>query len=287
MTDPAISVVVPVRNGADSLPALLASLASQTLAKDRFEIVVVDNASRDRTADIARAAGATVVFEPTPNRSRARNTGVARTSAPHLAFIDADCVATPGWLEALTRCTERAPLVAGRVEVTTAEPPNPVERFERLWRFQQEHWVPQGWAATANLLVAREAFEAVGGFDPAYPHTAEDADFCVRARRAGYALAYCDEAIATHAGERQLVPMLKRAFFHGYGARQALRRIGEGQSAWRHPGVFWRDASLHQVGFTRADFESEREYRTMRRLARSAYAARVLGSLWAEVQRAD
>ena len=80
--------------------------------------------------------------------------------------------------------------------------------------------------------------------------------------------------------------MLRRAFFHGYGSRQALRRIGQGQCAWRHPGVFWRDATLHQIGYARTAFQSEREYRTMRRLARTAYAARVLGSLWAEVQRA-
>jgi hypothetical protein len=71
VTGPEISVVVPARNGARSLPALLDSLARQTLSRERFEVVVVDNASSDRTAEIARAAGAVVVSEPLPNRSRA------------------------------------------------------------------------------------------------------------------------------------------------------------------------------------------------------------------------
>src|SRR3954468_9462044 len=114
-----VSVVVPVRDGAASLPRLLASLATQTIRRERFELIVVDNASRDASASIARRAGATVVSEPVPNRARARNAGVAASSARLLAFIDADCVASPEWLEGLVGCADRAPLVAGRVITTT------------------------------------------------------------------------------------------------------------------------------------------------------------------------
>jgi GT2 family glycosyltransferase len=281
-----VSVVVPVRDGEASLPALLASIHAQTLPRERFEVIVVDNASRDGSASVARRSGATVVGEPVPNRARARNAGVAASTAPLLAFIDADCVASPQWLETFVGCAERAPLVAGRVITTTAEPPNPVEQFERLWRFEQEHWVKLGWAATANLLVQRDAYDAVGGFDPAYPHTAEDADFCLRAGRAGYALGYCAEAVAMHAAENELVPMLKRAFFHGYGSNQALKRIGVGQFAWRRPlPLVHRDAALREVGYSRADF-APGDYRRMLRMARLAYGARIAGSLWAEARRA-
>ncbi|HEX4719617.1 MAG TPA: glycosyltransferase [Thermoleophilaceae bacterium] len=281
-----VSVVVPVRDGEASLPALLASLAAQTLPRERFEVIVVDNASRDSSASVARDAGATVVSEPVPNRARARNAGVAASSAPLLAFIDADCVASPQWLDAFLACAERTPLVAGRVITTTAERPNSVERFERLWRFEQQHWVKLGWAATANLLVRRDAFDAVHGFDAAYPHTAEDADFCLRAGRAGYPLGYCAEAVAMHDAEHELVPMLKRAFFHGYGSSQAHRRIGVGQFAWRRPlPLVHRDAALREVGYSRGDFAPE-EYRRMLRMARLAYGARIAGSLWAEARRA-
>jgi GT2 family glycosyltransferase len=282
-----VSVVVPVRDGASSLRALLASLSAQTLARDRFEVIVVDNASRDASAQIAREGGARVVTEPIPNRARARNAGVRVASAQLLAFIDADCVASPRWLEAFLACAERAPLLAGRVTVTTSDSPNPVERFERLWRFEQGHWVEQGWAATANLLVSRDAFDAIGGFDPAYPHTAEDADFCLRAGRAGYALGYCAEALATHRAEDALVPMLKRVFFHGFGSTQAYKRIGAGYHAWRRPQpLIDGDAALRELGYSRADFEPG-EYRAMLRLARLAYGARIAGSLWAELRRAQ
>src|SRR5947208_2213682 len=82
--------------------------------------------------------------------SRARNRGARAARADRFAFIDADCVATPGWLEAMRGCAGRAPLLAGAVRVTTEEPPNAIERFEVLWRFDQESWVKLGWAATAN-----------------------------------------------------------------------------------------------------------------------------------------
>ncbi|HEV3000586.1 MAG TPA: glycosyltransferase family A protein, partial [Solirubrobacteraceae bacterium] len=103
---PEITVVVPVRDGAASLPPLLASLAGQTLARERFEVIVVDNGSRDATAAVAREGGARVVTEPVANRARARNAGIAAARAPLVAFTDADCVAAPGWLEALLACRD-------------------------------------------------------------------------------------------------------------------------------------------------------------------------------------
>lgn len=283
---PDVSVVVPVRDGADGLRALLAGLERQTLDRRRFEVVVVDNASRDESAVVARAAGAVTVHEPVPNRARARNRGVAVARAPVLAFVDADCEPEASWLETLYACRDRAPLVAGPVRLTTQDPPNAVERFEALWRFAQEDWVKLGWAATANLLVRRDAFEAVGGFDAAYPHTAEDADFCIRAARAGFPLGFCPGAWVTHDAETRLGRMLRRPFFHGYGASQALRRIGVGQETWREPAPLLSGrGALGQIGVA-AEHLDHGERRRMGRLARLAYAARLAGSVWATLRRA-
>jgi GT2 family glycosyltransferase len=234
---------------------------------------------------VARARGATVVHEPVANRSRARNAGVAATRAPRIAFTDGDCLPDPRWLEALLGCADRAPLVAGDVRTTTRPGPNAIERFEVLWRFGQEHWVRAGWAATANLLVAREAFDAVGGFDPTWRHIGEDADFCLRARAAGHGIAYCAEAVVAHEAEHALRPFLARAFRHGYSVHQAHRRHGLGERADRHPGRALRgDAALRQMG-ARPDSFAPEEWRRMARVARLAYAGRVAGSAWARVTR--
>jgi GT2 family glycosyltransferase len=282
---PVVSVIVPVRDGAAALPALLASLAAQTLAPERFEVIVVDNGSVDATADTAREAGATVVSEPVPNRSRARNAGVRAAAGDLFAFTDADCVAGPGWLEALLACRGRAPLLAGPVRVTTGQRPNAVERFEALWRFSQESWVREGWAVTANLAVERDAFARVSGFDIAYRHYGEDVDFCRRCMDAGLAIAYCRDAEVSHYGESRLGPALRRAFHHGYGSTQTLRRVGFGHHAWRHPApMVHTPGAMALMGVDRARIDPG-DRRRMGRLARLAYTARVVGSAWATLRR--
>jgi glycosyltransferase involved in cell wall biosynthesis len=283
---PEISVIIPVRNGEHSIPELLRSLEAQTLERDRFEVIVVDNDCSDATADVAEAHGARVVREPIANRSRARNRGAEAARSDLYAFTDADCVADPGWLAALYECRSLAPLVAGDVRVRVRERPNPIERYEAMWRFGQEAWVTQGWAATANLLVGADAFARTGGFDPTWRHIGEDVDFCFRARDAGLALDYCGGAVVAHDAERELRPLLERCFRHGYSVNQAYYRLGAGYRAWRDPlPALLGDRALREVGHS-PDGLDPSEWRRMVRLARLSYAARVAGSAWAELVRA-
>jgi GT2 family glycosyltransferase len=211
---------------------------------------------------------------------------VAVATAPLYAFTDADCIAHPRWLEALLACRDEAALVAGEVVLRVGDHPNAIERFEALWRFGQRAWVAQGWAATANLLVRKEAFDAIDGFDPDWRHAGEDVDFCFRARRAGFELGYCADAVVDHEGERELRPFMRRLFIHGYGGNQAHYRLGAGRRAWREPMPALRgDRALRQSGYSPEQFEPA-EWRRMARLARLGYAARIAGSIWAEVLRA-
>jgi GT2 family glycosyltransferase len=283
---PQITVIVPARDGARSLPPLLESLERQSLRRDVYEVVVVDNVSRDDTAQVARSHGAVVVEEPVPSRAGARNAGVRAARADLIAFTDADCVAEPGWLAGLLGCLGEHEMVAGPVRMTTGESPNVVERFESLWRFAQEQWVGEGWAATANLGVRRSVHESIGGFDVAYRHIGEDADYCLRARNAGFGLAFCADAVIDHDVEDHAWPMLKRAFFHGYSVNQINRRLGVGYRAWRHPELVLRgDRALGSLGVSR-DALATTEWRRMRRVAQAYYAMRLLGSGWAELARA-
>jgi GT2 family glycosyltransferase len=281
---PAISVVVPVRDGADSLEALLSTLAVQTVSPDQFEVVIVDNGSRDgRPAAIGRAAGAVVVSEPWANRARARNVGVAAAGAPLIAFTDGDCRVARGWLAGLVACLEHAPLVAGPVVVDGNPNPGRCERLEALWRFDQETNVREShWAASANLGARRDALDAIGGFDPAYLQIGEDVDLCLRARAAGHELAYCAEAVVHHDPETRLRPILGRAFRHGWSSNQHHHRLAMevGWRYWRHPRpAVAGDWALRSLG---GDPTGDRDLLT---IARAEYAARVLGSAWAELRR--
>ena len=143
-----------------------------------------------------------------------------------------------------------------------------------------------GWAATANLLVHRAAFESIGGFDTGYHHIGEDADFCIRAGRAGHAIAYCPAALILHDAESRLRPFLERSFRHGYSVNQCFYRLGVGYRAWRKPAAALRgDGAMTMLKWSRDDF-ADGEWRAMLRVARAGYAARIAGSAWAELKRA-
>jgi GT2 family glycosyltransferase len=277
-----IAVITTVRDGEQALEGLADALDAQT--RRDFDWVVIDNASRDRTAEVAQARGATVVSEPQPGRARARNRGVAATDADLLAFTDADCRPRPEWLEHLVACLERGePLVAGRVVVTTSAAPNAIERFEALWRFRDD---PQrGWAPTANLGMRREAFDAIDGFDASYRHIGEDVDLCLRAGAAGFALTRCSEAIVEHAAETDRRPVLRRSFEQAYALHDLHRKHGlQAGRYWRNPGPLIRgDWALRRFGIDPAQLPHG-ERRAVLRVARSEYAARIAGSLWAPLR---
>lgn len=99
MTGPRVSVVVPSRDDAELLDRCLTALAAQTVAP--AEVVVVDNASTDHTADVARRHGATVLHESTTGIWAAAARGYDAVTADVIARCDADSVPPPDWVERL------------------------------------------------------------------------------------------------------------------------------------------------------------------------------------------
>lgn len=276
-------MIVAVRNGADSIRGLIESLARQTLGRDAVEIVVVDNASRDRSEEVASELGAVVTSEPTPGRGRARNLGVEAARGRLLAFTDVDCRPRAEWLEQLLPGLEDAAIAGGPVVVTTGEPPSPVERFERIWRFPQERAVTEsGWSATANMAIRRDAFEEVGGFDDSLRRIGEDVDLCLRVGARGHRIVWRGDAVVEHAAETRIRPVLRRGFNQAVSLDMLHRRHGITPGHfWRHPGPLVRgDWALRRFGFDPASLPA-RERAAVLRVARLDYAARAAGSLWA------
>jgi glycosyltransferase involved in cell wall biosynthesis len=200
---PAVSVIVAARDAEGLLERALDALARQDLDDD-FEVVVVDNGSRDATAALAERhpVVSRVVRRPRGDGpGAARNAGVGASRGGLLAFTDADCEPAPGWLREGLRAAQGADLVQGAVRPA---PEAVMGAFDRtLWRES-----PSGLWETANLFVRREAFERTGGFPPGLEPArggdldapfGEDALFGWRAVRAGARTAFCPEALVHHA----------------------------------------------------------------------------------------
>jgi glycosyltransferase involved in cell wall biosynthesis len=194
--------VIPARDAAHTLHRTLECLAAQQGAPG-FEVIVVDDGSTDRTAEIARAARVRLVQTDGVGSGQARNIGVREASGDVIAFTDADCFPTPGWLAAALPHIESADLVAGAVA------PDPTAQ---LGPFDRTVWVERetGLYETANLLIRRELFECIGGFETwlssdgpkrgwTNPELAEDVWLGWRARRAGARSAFAPDALVHHA----------------------------------------------------------------------------------------
>src|SRR5215211_2973306 len=104
MTRPAISVVVPTHGRPAGLAALLAGVERQSLTRDQYELIVVDDAS-DPPA-VAPGADHLIRHERPRVSAAARNIGWRAASAAVVAFLDDDCVPVPGWLAAITAAAD-------------------------------------------------------------------------------------------------------------------------------------------------------------------------------------
>lgn len=192
----AVSVIIPARDAGATIQRALAAVAAQDV-DDGYEVIVVDDGSRDETVAIAERAGARVLRQEGLGPGRARNRGAAATSAPILAFTDADCFPDPGWLREGLRSLEEKDLVQGKVL------PDP-EAIRRP--FDHTIWVVResGLYETANLFVRRDLFVEVGGFEDWLEvkigkRLGEDVWLGWKLRRAGARSGFSSEALVHHA----------------------------------------------------------------------------------------
>ena len=175
-----LSIIIPAWNEEKLLPATLAAVqaAIPGLTKSRIacELIICDNNSTDRTADIARAAGAEVVFEPVNQISRARNTGALKASGDWLLFIDADSTPSPELFSELAGVLRDDSVLYGGCALQMEEVKPGVRAVLKFW-----HWIARRrqWAAGSFLFVRRESFAASGGFSTEL-YASEEIEFSTR-----------------------------------------------------------------------------------------------------------
>lgn len=165
-----ISVIIPCWNEERHLAPCLEGLLAQSFPRDRYEVIVVDNGSTDRSADVARRyAPVTLLQEPKEGSYAARNTGVRAARGRILAFTDADCVVGPDWLERIHAelADDRTAVVLGsrRFARETA-----VLRMLADYEMEKARFVFSQndaalyYAYTNNMAVRRDAFDRAGPF---------------------------------------------------------------------------------------------------------------------------
>jgi glycosyltransferase involved in cell wall biosynthesis len=219
-----ISVIVPHLNQPQQLEQCLQSLAAQSLPRDQFDIVVVDNGSRERPQKICDAFGAKLLAEAQPGPGMARNTGIAATTTALLAFIDADCIAHVDWL--LVTVAELSKpgtmIIGGDVRIHYVDPGKltGLEAYESVFAYRQKEYIElKHFSGTGNLAFHRGAFEVVGPF--AGIGIAEDKDWGQRAFKANLSIRYVPGMIVWHPARKHLSELKtkwQRHIIHDFAA---------------------------------------------------------------------
>ena len=196
---PLVSIVVPVFNQWHLLDSLWEALRQQLFRN--FEVLVVDNDASPAAEPAGLPENARVLRCATPGSYAARNVGIDAAKGTWLVFTDADCVPSREWLSELMSAAAKPSgpaILAGPVQMCAASSdPNPYELYDLFRGIPQERYVAEGYAATANLAVHRSVMTQVGLFDPERL-SGGDAEFCRRARAAGFDIAFVAGAVVRH-----------------------------------------------------------------------------------------
>jgi peptidoglycan/xylan/chitin deacetylase (PgdA/CDA1 family)/GT2 family glycosyltransferase len=187
-----VSVVIPAHNEEIYLPSCLESIKKQDYAGE-YEVIVVDNASTDNTAQIARDWGAKVVYEGKRSPACARQKGAEVATGKIIAFIDADTQAPAHWLSTIVwrfLCEPEMVVISGPYAYCDAGKIARIASYsnfisiiiDQLFRkaFNKGSAV---WGC--NFAVRRSALLEVGGFDTSIRFYGEEYELSLRLRKAG------------------------------------------------------------------------------------------------------
>ena len=196
-----ITVYVPAYNVAQFLGPCLEGLLAQTLPPN--EILVIDDGSRDATAEIASKYAAVTLIQHGTNKglAAARNTAMRAARNELVASIDADCVANPNWLAQLSASLTDPSVVGVGGKLIEGIQKNTADRWRAVHMAQ--HWGDAPihnprFLFGSNNLFRKSAVLAVGGYDESMRTNGEDVDLSRRLRDKGWNFLYVPAAVATH-----------------------------------------------------------------------------------------
>lgn len=195
-----VSVIIPVYKDVEGLKDTLNSLSNQSIERDKYEVIVVNDGGEPAISDLCRSYQVQFV-EYTLNRGSyyARNRGIEIAKGEYLAFVDADISVPIDWLEKGIRALEKYDYVAGDVRIDGEKVYTLTNYYELKMSFQVKtcfegaHFGP-----TANLFVKRKVIEEIGGFDDRL-HSGGDREFGDRIYRfTDFKMVHCEDIFVIH-----------------------------------------------------------------------------------------
>ncbi|MDI6807390.1 MAG: glycosyltransferase [Candidatus Eisenbacteria bacterium] len=227
-----MSVVIPTCNKKHLLSRTLGALFSQRFDGSRFEIVVVDDGSRDGTSEIlASPHPVPLVFErhaETRGRAPSRNTGILRATGEIVVFLDDDMIVGPDFIQAhvTAQGDARKRVVIGNVSTAPEANGSSVSRYldtRGVKKVKDKKNIPPRYFLTNNSSVKREFLISVGLFDPEFvTYGFEDVDLGHRMGKVGGEFVYAENAKSFHIHRHSLDEFLEKKVLCGKSSLRIL-----------------------------------------------------------------
>jgi GT2 family glycosyltransferase len=211
------SVIIPARNAGRTIGECVLATLSQSVPRNLYEVIVVDDGSEDQTAVIARRCGVRVISQPPLSLAAARNTGARAARGDILVFVDADCVPKLDWLaQMVAPFADRQVAGVKGAYLTNQEGLLPrliqAEWEDTYRRLQETETIDlvDGYSAAYR----RDLFLDAGGFDASFA-LAADVELSCRLTKAGRKLVFAPKAAVYHYHGNSLGGYFEQAIRHG------------------------------------------------------------------------
>lgn len=223
---PYISIIVPSYNEERRIADCIASIKNQDYPENRFELIIVDGGSRDRTASIAHEMGCNVATELKRGRAAACNRGIALSRGDIVAFTDADCVLPSNWLREIARVFQSLSDVAivggpSRTPESSSDLAQAAGFLVTLFTWVSFLGVAER-VVGCNCAYRKATIAKVGGFDESLP-TAEEIDLHHRVSRAGFHIRWNPSMFVWHYRRETVRKFVKQQFRFGLGRGLQVR----------------------------------------------------------------
>jgi cellulose synthase/poly-beta-1,6-N-acetylglucosamine synthase-like glycosyltransferase len=246
---PSVTVIVPVRNGEQTIQPLLESLQKLDYNRNKVEVIVVDGNSTDKTREIVKQYPVKLIIENKKGLNLARNVGIKHGNGEIVAFTDADCIVPPNWITKIVENFKdpKVSCVGGSAKALDSDfvsqyADNSIVRLMPFFTKREELEKVKPFfrhPAGCNMAFRRKVAEEVGYFDENIQYGFDEVEFADRVCKAGYKMVLDPKVLVWHKHRSTLGDFLKQNFQYGKGSGLVLKRnkLKDAVSRWSFVGL--------------------------------------------------
>jgi cellulose synthase/poly-beta-1,6-N-acetylglucosamine synthase-like glycosyltransferase len=230
---PYISVVIPTYNRSTQLSRCLDSLFNQTYPKDRYEIIIINDGSKDNTENVLREyekkAPCVFIWGTQGNQgiATATNSGISRSKGDFVCFTGDDCIPENDWISQLVDGFQNDRIGAVGGKVRSYQINTPIQQFIVDARIlDQEGFIKRNTLITGNAAYRKQVLKEIKGFDN-FLIACVDLDLSIRTQLSGYSIQFTPESVVYHDHPASIRGLFFQQYRNGKGYVQLHRKYAK------------------------------------------------------------